>query len=86
MIAQQCAAKHFDAVETDNDEIWQSTTGFSITAANMDSYMTTLADYMHSLRLAWVIATSFCPADNAAGLNGELLDVNLDGATRVPCR
>jgi hypothetical protein len=140
MISRQCAAKHFDAVETDNDETWQYTTGFSITEAGVEAYLTKLAGYMHGLGLAWVIKnpddvgdtsfsnamypladavitescnqygtcsdlgdflgkkaifnaeytpsspSSFCPSDNAGGINGELFDVNLDGMTRVPCR
>jgi hypothetical protein len=140
MISQQCAAKGFDAVETDNDEIFQYSTGFSISEANMETYMTKIANYIHSLNMAWFIknpddvgnasyadamypladaviteqcnqydtcqylseyegtkaifnaeytpysAASFCPSDNAKGINGELFDVNLDAQVRVPCR
>ena len=49
MIKQQCSAKGFDAVETDNDETWQYSTGFSITEANDEAYMTSVANYIHSL-------------------------------------
>ncbi|MGD0809984.1 MAG: endo alpha-1,4 polygalactosaminidase [Acidimicrobiales bacterium] len=69
MIKQQCSAKGFDAVETDNDETWQYSTGFSISEANDEAYMTSVANYIHSLGMAWVIKncddvgdTSFCNA------------------------
>ena len=55
MIKQQCSAKGFDAVETDNDETWQYSTGFSISEANDETYMTSIANYIHSLGMAWVI-------------------------------
>jgi hypothetical protein len=58
MISQQCAAKGFNAVETDLDETFngnEGSTGFTITEANEESYMTTLANYMHGLGLGWVI-------------------------------
>ena len=55
MIAKQCAAKGFDAVETDIDDEYASTTSFSLTKANEETYMTTLADYMHGLHLGWWI-------------------------------
>jgi hypothetical protein len=55
MISQQCAAKAFDAVETDNDETWQYDTGFSISEAQDESYMTAIANYIHSLGMAWFI-------------------------------
>ena len=58
MISQQCAAKGFDAVETDLDETFNSNegaTGFTITEADEEAYMTTLADYMHGLGLGWVL-------------------------------
>ena len=56
MIAKQCAAKGFDAVETDIDEEYaDGDTGFSLTKADEERYMTTLADYMHGLGLGWWI-------------------------------
>lgn len=57
IIQQQCATKGFDAVETDLDETFGSNegnTGFTITLANEESYLTTLANYMHGLHLAWI--------------------------------
>jgi hypothetical protein len=57
IIQQQCATKGFDAVETDLDETYGSNegkTGFTITQANEESYLTTLANYMHGLGLAWI--------------------------------
>ncbi len=57
MIEQQCADKGFNAVETDLDETFgnnEGTTGFTITQANEEAYLTTLAGYMHSLDLGWI--------------------------------
>jgi Glycoside-hydrolase family GH114 len=57
MIQQQCAAKGFDGVETDLDETFgnnEGKTGFTITLAEEESYLTTLANYMHGLGLAWI--------------------------------
>jgi hypothetical protein len=55
MIDQQCAAKGFDAVETDIDEEYNDNSGFSLSKAAEESYMTTLANYMHGLGLGWWI-------------------------------
>jgi hypothetical protein len=55
MIEKQCAAKGFDAVETDIDEEYTAVSGFPLTAAVEESYMTTLANDMHSLGLGWWI-------------------------------
>jgi hypothetical protein len=55
MIQKQCAAKGFDAVETDIDEEYNDSSGFPLTRSIQESYMTTLADYMHGLGLAWWI-------------------------------
>jgi hypothetical protein len=57
MISKQCAAKGFDAVETDLDETFggnEGKTGFTITRANEETYLTTLASYMHGLGLGWI--------------------------------
>ncbi len=57
MINQQCAQKGFDAVETDLDETFSNNEGstpFTITQANEEAYLTTLADYMHSIKLGWI--------------------------------
>jgi hypothetical protein len=51
MIDQQCAAKGFDAVETDIDEEYNDNSGFPLTKAMEEQYMTTLANYMHGLGL-----------------------------------
>jgi len=55
MISGQCAAKGFDAVETDIDEEYMSRSGFALTRADEETYMTTLATYMHNLGLGWWI-------------------------------
>ncbi len=57
MIRQQCSAKGFDAVETDLDETFNNNegkTGFTITQANEETYLATLANYMHGLGLGWI--------------------------------
>ena len=57
MINKQCAGKGFDAVETDLDETFngnEGATGFTITQANEESYLTTLANYMHGIGLGWI--------------------------------
>jgi hypothetical protein len=71
MIQQQCAAKGFDGVETDLDETFggnEGKTGFTITQADEESYLTTLANYMHGLGLAW-IAKNLDDTGNATFVN-----------------
>ena len=53
IIHDQCAAKGFDAVEPDIDDSWYDSTGFTITMANEEAYLSTLSKYAHSLGLAW---------------------------------
>jgi hypothetical protein len=55
MISRQCAAKGFDAVETDIDEEYTDNSGFPLTKSIEESYMITLANYMHGLGLGWWI-------------------------------
>jgi hypothetical protein len=50
-----CAAKGFDAVETDIDESYATATGFPLTRAIEEAYMRRLAAYLHARGLAWVI-------------------------------
>lgn len=59
-IQQQCANKGFDSVETDLDTSFGDNDGtpkFSpadtLTQSGEEAYMTTLANYMHSLGLGW---------------------------------
>ncbi len=47
-----CAQKGFDAIEPDLDETYASNTGFPLTKAIEESYMTNLANYAHSLGIA----------------------------------
>jgi hypothetical protein len=57
MILKQCAQKGFDAVETDLDETFgnnEGKTGFTITQADEEAYLTALASYMHSLGMGWI--------------------------------
>jgi len=55
MIAQQCAAKGFDAVETDIDEEYADNSGFALTKGMEERYMTKLADDIHALGMGWWI-------------------------------
>jgi hypothetical protein len=80
MIAQQCAAKGFDAVETDLDETYAGSdgaTGFTLTQADEVAYMTKLADFMHRLGLGWVIKNPDDTGDNYATLMEPLADAVL---------
>jgi hypothetical protein len=141
MIRQQCSGKGFDAVETDLDEVYpgyDGPTGLGITKSDEQSFLTTLANFIHGLNMGWIaknlvdtgdnfatimqpladglltencnqwnqcgqastyiahgkgvlnaeynLSTSqFCPADNAAGINGAQIDSSVDGFRR-PCR
>ncbi len=56
MISQQCAAKGFDAVETDLDVTYndkEGKTGFTITQANEETFLRNLALYMNRNGLVW---------------------------------
>jgi hypothetical protein len=71
MIKQQCADKGFDAVETDLDETYnnnEGTTPWTITESNEQTYLTTLADYMHSLGLGWIAKDLDDTGDGFAGV------------------
>ena len=77
MIKQQCADKGFDAVETDLDETYngnEGTTGFTITEADEQAYLTTLADYMHSLGLGWIAKNLDDTGDSFATVMEPLAD------------
>jgi hypothetical protein len=57
ILRDQCAAKGFDAVETDLDETFnnnEGSTGFTITQADEEAYLSTLANYMHGLGMGWI--------------------------------
>ena len=80
MIAHQCAAKGFDAVETDLDETYSGSdgaSGFTLTQADGVAYMTKLANYMHRLGLAWVIKNPDDTGDNYATVMEPLADAVL---------
>jgi hypothetical protein len=130
---QMCQAAGYDAVEPDNMDGYENSTGFSITAAQQLTYDEWVADEVHSLGMAvfekndpdqastlqpyfdgvideqcnqysecsaynsylsvgkpvlnaeYSGGTSFCAADNAAGIMGALYSINLDGSTYTPC-
>lgn len=77
MIQQQCAAKGFDAVETDIDEEYMSNSGFPLTKAIEEQYMTTLADYIHGLGLGWWIKNPDDTGDSYASDMYPLADAVL---------
>jgi hypothetical protein len=84
MIQQQCAAKGFDAVETDLDESYSGsdgTTGFIISQAAEQQYLTTLANYMHSLGLGWIAKNLDDTGDNFA----TLMEPTADGIISEQC-
>ena len=71
MIRQQVKAKGFDAVETDLDTTFNGNDGdtpWRITEATEIRYMTAIANYSHSLGLAW-IAKNLDEAGNAGFVN-----------------
>ena len=49
---KMCADKGFDAIEPDIDESYTSDTGFPLTKSDEEAFMTTLANYAHSLGVA----------------------------------
>jgi hypothetical protein len=77
MIKQQCAAKGFDAVETDIDTEYESDSGFALTKADEVTYMMTLADYIHSLGMGWWIKNPDDTGDNFASDMYNLADAVL---------
>jgi len=77
MIHDQCAAKGFDAVETDIDESYHSATGFGLTLADQEHFMTTLAHYMHGLGLGWWIKNPDDTGDRYAADMQPLADAVL---------
>jgi hypothetical protein len=130
---QMCQAAGYDAVEPDNMDGYENSTGFPITAEQQATYNEWIAGEVHSLGMAvfqkndpdqastlepyfdgvideqcneytecsafdpylsagkpvlnaeYSGGTSFCPADNAAGIMGALYSINLDGSTYTPC-
>jgi hypothetical protein len=77
MIHDQCAAKGFDAVETDIDESYHSANGFGLTQADEEQFMTTLAGYMHGHGLGWWIKNPDDTGDNYAADMQPLADAVL---------
>jgi hypothetical protein len=130
---QMCQAAGYDAVEPDNMDGYENSTGFSITAAQQLTYDEWIANEVHSLGMAvfekndpdqastlqpyfdgvideqcnqyaacsaynsylsagkpvlnaeYSGGTSFCAADNAAGIMGALYALALDGSVYQPC-
>jgi hypothetical protein len=130
---QMCQAAGYDAVEPDNMDGYENSTGFAITAAQQLTYDEWVANEVHSLGMAvfqkndpdqastlqpyfdgvideqcnqytecsaynsylsagkpvlnaeYSGGTSFCAADNAAGIMGALYALALDGSVYQPC-
>jgi hypothetical protein len=130
---EMCQAAGYDAVEPDNMDGFENSTGFSISAAQQLAYNEWVASDVHSLGMAvfqkndpeqasalqpyfdgvideqcneysecgsfasylnagkpvlnaeYSGGSSFCAADNAAGIMGALYSLNLDGSTYAPC-
>jgi Glycoside-hydrolase family GH114 len=131
---QMCREKGFDAVEPDNMDGWENSTGFPLTAAESNAYDEWVAGEVHSLGMAvfqkndgeqtgqlqshfdgaldeqcnqyhecsnfqayltagkpvlnaeYSLSTSsFCSADNAAGIMGARYSLELDGTRFEPC-
>ena len=78
----ECHAKGFDAIETDNDETWQYQTGFTISEANMESYMATLIDYAHSVGLGVIVKN---PDDIGNTSFSNALEPLADGVISEQC-
>jgi hypothetical protein len=131
---QMCKEKGFDAVEPDNMDGYENSTGFPITAAQQVTYDTWVAGEVHALGMSVfqkndgeqtaqlvshfdgaldeqcnqykecgnfqaylsagkpvlnaeysVAASTFCAADNSAGIMGARFSLELNGATFEPC-
>ena len=77
MIHQQCAAKGFDAVETDLDETftgYDGATGFPLTESDEQTFLTTLSSYIHSLGMGWIAKNLVDAGDNFATTMEPLAD------------
>ncbi|HUA94710.1 MAG TPA: endo alpha-1,4 polygalactosaminidase, partial [Acidimicrobiales bacterium] len=77
MIDRQCSGKGFDAVETDIDDEYDDPSGFPLTRAEEESYMTTLAGYIHGLGMGWWIKNPDDTEDNYASTMEPLADAVL---------
>ncbi len=130
---ETCRSKGFDAVEPDNMDTFEASTGFPLTGAQQITYDTWIAGEVHSLGMAvlqkndgeqtsalkahfdgalteecnvysecsnftpylaegkpvlnaeYGSSDAFCSADNAAGIEGARLDLELDGKVFQPC-
>jgi hypothetical protein len=130
---QMCQAAGYDAVEPDNMDGFENSTGFTITASAQATYDEWVANEVHALGMAvfqkndpeqastlepyfdgaideqcneysecssfssylkadkpvlnaeYSGGSSFCAADNAAGIMGALYSLNLDGSAYAPC-
>jgi len=131
---EMCKEKGFDAVEPDNIDAYENTTGFPITAAQQLTYDEWIASTVHGLGMAVLqkndgqqvkelrpdfdgalteqcnqyhecadfepylaagepvldaeynlSTSSFCAADDAAGIMGARFNLNLNGAVFEPC-
>ena len=85
IIHDECAAKGFDAVETDLDETFddnEGATGFSISESQEVNYLETLATYMHSLGLGWIAKN---PDDTGSTIFSNAIEPYADGVITEQC-
>jgi hypothetical protein len=77
---QLCKAEGFDAVETDLDDTYTDSTGFPLTMASEETFMTEMAGAIHGLGLAWFLKN---------GINGDSLIADMeplaDGTVNEQC-
>jgi hypothetical protein len=77
MINHECVAKGFDAVETDIDDEYTDNSGYVLTRATEEKYMTTLAGYLHGRGLGWWIKNPDDTGDRYAADMEPLADAVL---------
>jgi Glycoside-hydrolase family GH114 len=76
-IRQQCGNKGFDAVETDLDETYSGydgPTGLGITKSDEQTFLTTLANFIHGLNMGWIAKNLVDTGDNFATIMQPLAD------------
>ena len=78
---KMCVDKGFDAIEPDLDESYRYNTGFPLTKANEEAFMTPLTNYAHGLGLAMFGKN---PDDTGDDYAADMVDV-FDGVITEQC-
>jgi hypothetical protein len=77
---QLCADEGFDGVETDLDDTYTDSTGFPLTMADEETFMTEMAGVIHGLGMAWFLKND---------INGDSLLADMeplaDGTVNEQC-